>query len=548
MTDAPADDGAIRKASTAIASGTLVSRLLGFVNITVLVWTIGSQNPGANAFALANTLPSNIFALVAGGLTSAVLVPQIVRAAGHHDGGQAFVNRLLTLAVTAVFGITVVVTLAAPLLIPLYTIEGEGNAFSEDGISLAIALAFWCLPQVFFYAMYAILGEVLNARHVFGPFTWAPVANNVVLISTLLIFGAVFGTDPAHRDPASWSPEQIALLGGGATLGIAVQMCFLLLFWRRTGLRYRPDFHWRGVGLSSAGKAASWTFGMIVITQLTILVQTKVASLAGTHDPSVAVLNIGWLLFMLPHSILAISVATPYFTRMSAHAHTGDLDALRTDLSSSLRAILLLVTGAGAAIAAAALPFGAFFGKNDPAQIVGISSVLLAYLIGLVPFSTMFVLQRAFFALGDTRTPFFIQLAQGVTVTAVLLGVTFLPADRIGVGVALATSIASTVQATILAVVLRRRIHGIDGRRVLLRLAIFVAAAVLALAAGIGVLALLGGFTRGFAISSGFGAFVSVAVVGAVVLVVYGALLLLVRVPELRAGIAPLLGRVRRTR
>ena len=548
---APADDGgAIRKASTTIAAGTLVSRLLGFLNATVLIWTIGSQNPGANAFGLANTLPSNIFALVAGGLTSAVLVPQIVRAASHRDGGQAFVNRLLTLGITTVFGITVVVTLAAPLLIPLYTAQGSGRALGgQPGLELAIALAFWCLPQVFFYAMYAILGEVLNARHVFGPFTWAPVANNVVLISTLLIFGAVFGTDPQHRDPSTWTTEQIALLGGGATLGIAVQMLFLLVFWHRTGLKYRPDFHWRGVGLSSAGRAASWTFGMIVITQLTILVQTNVASLAGEHDPSIAVLNIGWLLFMLPHSILAISVATPYFTRMAGHAHKGDLGALRADLSSSLRTILLLVTGAGAAIAAAALPFGAFFGKNDPAQTVGISSVLIAYLIGLIPYSTMFVLQRAFFALGDTRTPFFIQLVQGVTVTLVLLGVALFVAPvapgQVGIGVALATTIASTVQATALALVLRRRIHGIDGRRVLTRVAIFVAAAVLALAAGVGVLALLGGFTRGFATSSASGSFVSIAVVGAVVLVVYGALLLLVRVPELRAGIAPLLQRVR---
>ena len=547
---APADDGAIRKASTAIAAGTLVSRLLGFVNATVLIWTIGSQNPGANAFGLANTLPSNIFALVAGGLTSAVLVPQIVRAAGHHDGGQAFVNRLLTLAITTVFGITVVVTLAAPLLIPLYTAQGDQKALGgQAGLELAIALAFWCLPQVFFYAMYAILGEVLNARHVFGPFTWAPVANNVVLISTLLTFGAVFGTDPEHRDPSSWSPEQIALLGGGATLGIAVQMFFLLLFWRRTGLKYRPDFRWRGVGLSSAGKAASWTFGMIVITQLTIVVQTRVASLAGPHDPSIAVLNTAWLLFMLPHSILAISIATPYFTRMAGHAHQGDLGALRADLSSSLRTILLLVTGAGAAIAAAALPFGAFFGNADPAQTVGISSVLIAYLIGLVPFSSMFVLQRAFFALGDTRTPFFIQLVQGITVTLVLLGVAVFIAPaapgQVGVSVAFATTIASTVQATVLALVLRRRIHGIDGRRVLARIAIFVAAAVLALAAGVGVLALLGGFTRGFAVASPSGAFISIAIVGAVVLVVYASLLLLVRVPELRAGIAPLLRRVR---
>lgn len=541
----PAEDlRGIGRASALIASGTLISRALGFVSATVLVWTIGAQNPGANAFSLANTLPSNIFALVAGGLTSAVIVPQIVRAAGHDDGGQAFVSRLLTLGVTACLAIGVAVTLAAPWLIPLYTVEG--GAFDERGIALAIAFAYWCLPQVFFYAVYALLGEVLNARKVFGPFTWAPVLNNVVLIGTLLVFGALHGTDPAHRDPASWTPDRIALLGGGATLGIALQAVVLLVFWRRTGLRFRPDFRWRGVGLGTTGRAAGWTFGMIVITQLTILAQTKVASLAGPHDPSIAVLNISWLLVMLPHSILALSIATPFYTRMSAHASAGDLDRLRADLSSSLRTIMLLVTGAGAALGAAAIPFGGFFG-NDAREAAGIASVLAVYLVGLVPFSTMFVLQRAFFALGDTRTPFFIQIAQGTTVGLALLAVAMLaPPHLVGVGVAAATTLASTVQAIVLAVVLRRRIRGIDGRRVLLRMLVFLAAAVLALAAGLGVLALLGGLSGRFDGTDSLAAFLAIALVGATTLAVYGLLLALARVPELRAGLEPLLRRIRR--
>ncbi|QEO09034.1 murein biosynthesis integral membrane protein MurJ [Protaetiibacter larvae] len=536
----------IRRASARIASGTLVSRALGFVNAALLVWTIGAQNPGANAFGLANTLPTNIFALIAGGLMSAVLVPQIVRAAGHDDGGQAFVSRLLTLGITVFFVAGLAATLLAPVLVPLYTVEGR--AFSAEAIQLAIALAYWCLPQVFFYAVYSLLGEVLNARGVFGPFTWAPVVNNLVMIVSLLSFGAIFGIAPAHDDPAGWTPQQIALLGGGATLGIAAQAVVLLLFWRRTGLRFRPDFHWRGVGLGATGKAAGWTFGMIVITQLTGLLQTNVASLAGPADPSIAVLNITWLLFVLPHSILTISIATPYFTRMSGHAHAGDLDQLRLDLSSSLRTILVLVTGAGAAIATAALPFGAFFGR-DPGEIVGISSVLIAYLVGLVPFSTMFVLQRTFFALGDTRTPFLVQLVQAATFT---LGATaaalFAPPSLIAVCIALATALASTAQALTLALVLRRRLGGVDGRRILARLALFLAAAVLAIGAGTGVLALLGGFSRGFAVAGPGSAFVSIILIGGVVLLVYGLVLSLTRVPELRAGLTPLRGLVARVR
>ena len=543
MADTPAPRGGIGRASALLASGTLVSRGLGFVNQAVLVWVIGVQNPAANAFSLANTLPTNIYALIAGGLTSAVIVPAIVRATKHDDGGQAFVSRLLTLAVTALLGITVLVTAAAPLLISLYASGADGRALGASGMSLAVVFAYWCLPQVFFYALYAVLGEVLNARGVFGPFTWAPVANNVIMISTLVVFANLWGVDPAHENPADWAPEQIALLGGGATLGIVVQALVLVAFWRRTGLRFRPDFHWRGVGLGATGRAAGWTFGMIVITQLTILVQTNVASLAGEGDASIAVLNVAWLLFMLPHSILAISVATPFFTRMSAHAHAGELDSFRDDLSSSLRTILLLVVGGGAAVGAAAMPLAAFFDSN-PASVVGISSVLIAYLVGLVPFSAMFVLQRGFFALGDTRTPFFIQLAQGATAIGALGAVALLVAPGhpalVGVAVAACTSIASLVQVIVLAVVLGRRIGGLDGRRVLTRLGLFLAAAVVAMAAGVGVLALLGGFAGGFAVADRVSAFVSLVLVGGTVLVVYALALLLVRVPEARTGLAPL--------
>ena len=537
--DAGAGDR-IGRASALIASGTLISRLLGFVNVTLLAWVIGLQNPGANAFSLANNLPTNLFALIAGGLMSAVLVPQIVRAAGHDDGGQAFVNRLLTLGVTVFLGAGILATVLAPVLVPLYTIQGDDSAFDAPTVRLAVAIAFWCLPQVFFYATYSLLGEVLNARKVFGPYTWAPVVNNLVMIAVLITFAVAFGTDPAHVDPATWTPAQIALLGGGATLGIAAQTVVLMLFWRRTGLRYRPDFRWKGVGLGATGKAAGWTFGMIVITQLTGLLQTNVASLAGRHDPSIAVLATAWLLFVLPHSILTLSIATPYFTRMSAHAHAGDHAALRADLSSSLRIILLLVTGAGAAIATAALPFGAFFGRF-PAEVVGISSVLIAYLVGLIPFSTMFVLQRTFFALGDTRTPFVIQVVQAVTFTLGAVAIAlWMPPSLIAVGIALATALASTVQALTLAFVLRRRIGGVDGRRILVRLAIYLAAAVVAILVGVGVLALLGGFSSGFAVADRFTAFVSIAVIGVVVLAVYAALLFATRVPELRTGLAPL--------
>jgi putative peptidoglycan lipid II flippase len=542
MTDRPSSVG---RASALLASGTFVSRALGFVSAAALAWAIGQQNQGANAFAIANQLPNNIYAIVAGGLLSAILVPQIVRAAHHEDGGQRFVNRLVTLGITLFLGITLIATLCAPFLVWLYA--AEGRALSEQGIALAVSFAYWCLPQVFFYAVYSLLGEILNARGVFGPFTWAPVLNNVVVITTLVLFVTLFGPDPAHQDPSSWGDAKITLLAGGATLGVAAQAIVLLVFWRRTGLGFRPDFRWRGVGLGATGRAAGWTFGMILVTQLAGIVQSRVATLAGEDDPSVMVLRTTWLIFMLPHSIIAVSIATPFFTRMSHHARDGDHDSLRADLSSSLRTIGLLITGAAAALLAAAIPFAAFF-ANSQQEVVGISTVLTAYLIGLVPFSVLFLLQRGFYALGDTRTPFFLQLVQSGLFVIGALGCALLPPQFIAVGIAAVTSVAGTAQAIAALLVLRRRLGGLDGRRLVRRYAVYLLAALPALAAGYGVLALLGGFARGgFSTSGPAAELISVAAVGTASLIVYLLVVAAFRVPELRELAAPV-ARVARRR
>jgi putative peptidoglycan lipid II flippase len=248
---------------------------------------------------------------------------------------------------------------------------------------------------------------------------------------------------------------------------------------------------------------------------------------------------------MLPHSIIAVSIATPYFTRMSGHAHEGDLASVRGDLSASLRTIGMLIFGAAAAIAASAVPFAAMFGRTDR-ELEGTTLVLLAFLAGLVPFSTLFLLQRTFYALADTRTPFFIQLAQASIFVLGALLVSLAPSPLIAIGIAAVTTIAGTAQTIITAVVLRRRIGGLDAVRVLRAFGRFALATIPAAAAGLLVLWPLGGFgDGGFATANPFSAAASVVLVGGVALLAYAAAIVVMRVPEFGDLVRPVIRRLR---
>lgn len=548
--EVPVANTRVGRASALLASGTIVSRALGFVRVAILAAAIGQVgSASADSFAIANQLPNSIYALTVGGLLSAVLVPQIVRAAKDPDGGARYINKIVTLGVLVFATVTVIAIIAAPGLVDLYSQSStSGRGFTPEAFALATTFAYLCLPQVFFYALYSLLSETLNARSIFGPFAWAPVVNNVVSISGLVVFMVLFGGAQENRLVSAFSPDKILLLAGTVTLGVAAQAFIVMVFWRRAGLRYRPDFHWRGVGLSATGKAAGWLFGMIIVTQLAGVVQSRVATLASGSGASVSTLQNSWLIFMLPHSVVAVSIATAYFTRMSTHASQDDLGSVRNDLSAALRNIGLLVVFAAVALAVVAYPFARFF-EDRFANVLAMGNVVLAFLPGLVLFSALFVVQRAFFALGDTKTPFYLQTLQSVLFAAGCLACIALPTDWIAVGIAVATTVAGSTQSIVALVLIRRRLGGVGGRRVAMRHLQYLGLSLIAGAAGFGVLLLLGGLSpTGFAQAGRAEAFASIVVIGTAMTAVYGALLFAFRNPELSSVGSTLSARLRRNR
>ena len=522
------------RASAVIGAGTLVSRITGLLRSIVLVGVIGSYMSGpADAFAAANQLPNSVFSLISVGILTAVIVPQIVKAAADADGGNAFISKLFTLGTVVLVAVTAVATIAAPWLIVV--VAGSVPPATQ---ALATALAYWCLPQILFYGLYALLGEALNARRIFGPFTWAPVVNNIVSIIGFLILGTVFA--PVSRNSAQWTPEMIAALGGTATLGIAIQALVLLVFWRRTGLSLRPDFRWRGVGLGNVGRLAGWTFLMAFASLAAGVLQGRIVSAASGEGASLAVTGNAWLIFMLPYSVIVLSIGTPYFTQISEHAAAGRHEDVRSDISRSIRTLLFFIVAAVAAVAAAAIPASRVFTESG-SDAQGAAAVLLCYLISLIPLTILFIVQRTFYAYDDTRTPFWFTIFQCVLIVATALGAWALleadviPLTSLAAAVALGQSIASIVQTIVATWLLHRKIGGIRVGSWMAAIGRFAIAGIPAGFAGWGVFLLLGG-VDGWTMAGAVQGALGTAIVGLAVVIVYLGILAVLRAPELKVA------------
>ncbi len=442
-----------------MAAGTLTSRVLGFARLALLGSIVGLGLSG-DAFEVANSLPNQFYLLLAGGVLNAVLVPQITRAASHPDGGADYVNRLLTLSLTLLVGSTAVVTLAAPLLTQLFWSAGPGSA----GLALATTFAFLCLPQILFYGIYTLIGQVLNARGHFVAYMWAPVVSNVVGIAGLVVLGL---NHPHFPEPRDWTPAMIAILAGSATLGVAAQAAVLVVPLRRSGFVFRPAWGFRGVGLRGASRVALWTVAAVGVSQLGFVATSRVLTAAAEQ---LARMDLGegggragyaaaFLIFMLPHSLITVSLVTALFPRMSRAAHEGRTADLVTDLGSGLRmpAVLLVPITIGS-IVLAQPALRVLFPTNDRATTTLVAQVVVAMLLGVVPYGWLYLIQRAFYAYEDARTPFLLQVA--VTVVAVSAAVSSLLVDpgRTAIVVGIGQTTGNTLAALLGFWLLRRRL------------------------------------------------------------------------------------------
>jgi putative peptidoglycan lipid II flippase len=522
-----------------MAVGTVASRATGFLRTAVIATVLGVQGVGA-AYNIANTTPNIVYELLLGGVLTSVVVPLLVRAAkDDEDGGQAYAQRLLTLTVIVLGTAAVVLVVAAPLLVDLYA----GN-LDPQSRELAVVFARFFLPQVLFYGVGAVLGAVLNTRGRYAPPMWAPVLNNLVVIATGLLFLLLPGTNPLTA--GTITDTQVLVLGLGTTLGIVAQTVALLPSLRAAGFSLRPRLDLRGTGLGQAGRLASWVFVYVVANQLALLVVVRLASddvlvQAGRGYASYVY---AFVLWQLPHAVVAVSVITALLPRMSRAAADDRLDDLRGSLDRGLRLTVAILVPAALVFLVlgreiATVVFGYQQISVEEARFIGL--LLGVFAFGLVPFSTYQLQLRTFYALQDTRTPTLINL--GVNATLVLTGVLLyvaLPDRYEVVGLAAGHATSFLVGVLVCSRVVARRTGRTEGGRVLRTgLRCLLAGLLPALLAAL----VAAGVTR--ALGQGpLGAAVAVAAGGAVLGVGYVLLVRRLRVGEVDEVLGPVLRRV----
>ncbi|MEU7098647.1 murein biosynthesis integral membrane protein MurJ [Streptomyces longwoodensis] len=539
--------GGLLKSSAVMAAGTMVSRLTGFIRSALIVSALGVGLLG-DTFQVAYQLPTMIYILTVGGGLNSVFVPQLVRAMKEdEDGGEAYANRLLTLVMVALGLLTVAAIFAAPLLIRLLSDRVASDPAAND---VGVTFVQYFLPSIFFMGVHVVMGQVLNARGKFGAMMWTPVLNNVVIIVTLGMFIWVYGTAADSGMKVTTIPaEGQRLLGVGILLGLVVQALAMIPYLRETGFRMRLRFDWRGHGLGKAVTLAKWTFLFVLANQAGALVVSQLSTAAGDDSPvdgtGFAAYANAQLIWGLPQAIITVSLMAALLPRISRSAAEGDGGAVREDISQGLRTTAVAIVPIAFGFLALGIPMCTLiFGSSGTSEATNMGYMLMAFGLGLVPYSVQYVVLRAFYAYEDTRTPFYnTVIVAAVNAGASTLCFFVLPARWAVVGMAASYGLAYAIGVGVAWNRLRKRLGGdLDGARVLrtyARLCIAsVPAALLSGAACYGI-----GRTLGQGVG---GSFVALLAGGAVLLAVFYVSARRMRIEELNSLVGTVRGRLGR--
>jgi len=384
-------DNQLLRASSVMAAGTIVSRITGLIRNLLIVGLLGTAILG-DTYNVANTMPNILYNLLIGGALTAVFVPQIVRSLRDLDGGKAFISRLFTLTITFLFLLTLIGVIFSPQIVNIYAPEYAGRVEFDTTVTLMR----YCLPQIFFLGLFALLGQITNAKGKFGPMMWAPALNNIIAI-------ALFAWLLTSKDQfilGQISQNDLALLGIGTTFGYVAQAFILFPVLVKSGVKLSLRFDWANSQILKSFKLAGWSFVYALISQLSYLVTINIATSAAVKSLSEGVTTgVGYT----PYS--NVSVVTALLPQISNYVIDKKIDLVNESLTKALRLIGVfsvpsaLIMFAFGPLIANVLYFGI---STEDANYLGL--VLPAFAFGLIPVSINLVLLRGLNAFENLKS------------------------------------------------------------------------------------------------------------------------------------------------
>jgi putative peptidoglycan lipid II flippase len=467
--DLPTDDSAraFVRNTAMMTVGTTLSRTTGFLRLAAMAYAIGvTESRLPDAYNIANITPNILYELALGGILTAVVVPVVVEWLQERGRDEAWevVRRLLTLAIVVLSALTVLGIVFAPLIVDLYTsgVPGEDQAIVREYATFFLR---WFMPQIVFYGVGAVAIGLLQAHRRFAAPMFAPILNNVIVIATFLMFAAMPGPSPGSGALATTAQRYVLAIG--TTAGVAAMTLALWPAVRATGFRFswRTGL-WSHEAVTRIARLATWVAAYVAANQAALLV---VIVLADRIEGGYTAYAAAFILFQLPHAIFAVSIFSALLPAMSGRWADGDVDGFRRLLSQGIRATAAIVIPAALGYLVLARPIVRLLlehGVTTPSSGDLVADVLVGFSVGLFPFSAFQLLLRAYYAMQNTRTPALVNLAAvAINVAADL--VLFFGADLGVQGLALGHAISYGFGSVALLLLIRRRLRGIDGARVL---------------------------------------------------------------------------------
>ncbi len=503
------------RSALVMAVGTTLSRLTGLGKFIAVAFALGvTESRLADSYNIANLLPNVIYELVLGGVLSSVFIPVVVQELRTRRQDEAWesVSALVCVSMTVLVGLSVVVVVAAPAIIHLFTLRlSDVDAARQQDVGTFFLRVF--APQVAFYGLAAIAGALLNAHDRFAVPMFAPILNNLVVIATCLAFSAVVHGTPTDASISSQTGAKV-LLAVGTTAGVVVMALAHWPFVRRLPGRLGLRLHFGHPVVRKLGRLSSWTLLYVVINQIGFGI---ILVLANGVQGGASAFVLAFAFFQLPYGIVAVSIMTALVPTLAARHVEGDIDGFRSFLAGGLRATFLVLLPATAGYLVLSRPLIQALlqhGVASSASTPVVSSVLNMFALGLVPFSAFLVLLRAFYARQDARTPVAVNVAS--TGSQVAFALILFPHLEIR-GLALAHSLSYLVAALVAGAVLGRRLGGLETLHTLRELGKVAVATLLAAGAMLGTQAAV----RGLIGPGGGRAVVEVIVAGGLGVIVF---------------------------